>query len=217
VKVPVLNRDGVATGREVDLPDEVFGIVPNEHVLWLAAKVYQSNMRQGTHAHKNRSEVAGGGRKPFKQKGTGRARQGTIRSPIMRGGGTVFGPEPHSYRLELPLKVRRLAKKCALSAKVQDSAVVIVEDFSATSPKTKDYAKIVEKLVPANQGKGKPMATALLLTKSYDPNLLKSCRNIHRLHVEEAIIASAYDILHSKFIILQEGAVAPLTEVLNRG
>ncbi len=217
MKVPVLNREGNSTGREVDLPDDIFGIVPNEHVLWLAAKVYQSNARQGTHAHKNRSEVRGGGRKPFKQKGTGRARQGTSRSPIMRGGGTVFGPEPHSYRLEMPLKVRRLAKKSALSAKAQDLKVIVVEDFTLGAPKTSDMAKIVDKLLPGKPEAGKPATSALLLTKGYEPNLLKSCRNIPRLHIEQATVASAFDILRSRVVILQEGAVAPLTEVLNRG
>ncbi|MDK9700204.1 MAG: 50S ribosomal protein L4 [bacterium] len=216
MKVPVLNRNGDATGREIELPEDVFGIEPNEHVLWLAAKVYQSNMRQGTHAHKNRNEVRGGGRKPFKQKGTGRARQGTSRSPIMRGGGTIFGPEPHSYRLALPLKVRRLAKKSALSAKAKDARVMVVEDFTLTAPKTKDIVNFLDKVLPPKIEKGQPVKTALFLTNTNDSVLVKSALNVPRLQIEQAIVASAFDILRSRYIILQESAVAPLAEVLNR-
>lgn len=216
MKVPVLTREGNNTGREVELPDEIFNLEPNEHVLWLAAKVYQSNMRQGTHAHKTRSMVAGGGKKPFKQKGTGRARQGTTRAPHMRGGGTVFGPTPHSYRLELPLKVRRLAKKCALSVKNREQSMIVVEDFAMSTPKTKEVAQWFEKLVPAKREKTEAVKTAILLTKNYDPNLRSAIRNHPRLRVEEATVASAFDIIHSRFVILQEGAVAPLAEVLRR-
>ena len=217
MKLAVLSRNGEPTGREVELPDDVFGIEPNEHVLWLAAKIYQSNMRQGTHAHKTRAMVAGGGKKPFKQKGTGRARQGTSRSPIMRGGGTVFGPNPHTYRLDLPLKVRRLAKKSALSAKVRDAALLIVEDFHLSSPKTRDMVEIIDKVLPPKVEKGQPAKSALLLTTEYEPMMLKSTLNIPRLRIERATVASAFDILRSRFIILQESAVAPLAEVLNRG
>lgn len=213
MKYPVMSRNGTPTGREVELPDDIFAIEPNEHVLWLAAKVYQSNLRQGTHAHKTRSMVRGGGKKPFKQKGTGRARQGTIRAPQMRGGGTVFGPVPHSYRLTLPLKVRRLAKTCALSAKTKLDSLFVVEDFSIDSAKTKDMSKFFQSFLSTKNASGKRV---ILLTSQYDQNLLKAARNIPNAQIEEATIASPYDIMRNKYVILQEGAILKLTEILHR-
>lgn len=214
MKLPVMSRAGTPLGREIDLPDHIFAVQPHEHVLWLAAKVYQSNLRQGTHAHKNRALVSGGGKKPFRQKGTGRARQGTIRAPQMRGGGTVFGPMPHSYRLKLPLKVKRLAKISALSAKAQLDAMFVVEDFTVENAKTKEMATFFENLLATKNAKGK---SVLFLTSKYDAQLLRAVRNIPYADIEEAMIANAYDILRKRYLVIQEGAIPKLAEGLSRG
>ncbi|MCX7835401.1 MAG: 50S ribosomal protein L4 [bacterium] len=213
MKIPVMSRAGTPLGREIELPDSIFAIEPHEHVLWLAAKVYQSNLRQGTHAHKNRALVSGGGKKPFRQKGTGRARQGTIRAPQMRGGGRVFGPVPHSYRLRLPLKVKRLAKVSALSAKVKLDSLFVVEDFTLEQVKTKEIATFFNALLASKNTNGKSI---LLLTSKYEPNLLRAVRNIPFARIKEATIANAYDILRSRYLVLQESAIPKLTEVLKR-
>ncbi|HMS65996.1 MAG TPA: 50S ribosomal protein L4, partial [Ignavibacteria bacterium] len=172
-----------------------------------SVRTYLSNQRQGTHKTKGRSEVRGGGKKPFKQKGTGNARQGTSRSPIMVGGGNIFGPVPHTYKLKLPKKAARLARKSALSLKAKENEIMIVEDFTFESPKTKDLSTILKSL------KIEDKKTLLLLTDKND-NVYKSGRNIEKLNVMISDKAATYDLLNNKLILLQKSAVESLCKSL---
>jgi large subunit ribosomal protein L4 len=171
MELKVYKTDGRSTGKKVALNPDVFGVEPNDHVLYLAVKAYRANQRQGTHSVKNRSAVAGGGRKPFRQKGTGRARQGTIRAPQMVGGGRAFGPVPRDYRQELPKKVNALARKSALSYKAKEEKIVVVEDFEFDTPKTRRVIELLENLKIDDR-------KVLILTKTRDLNLYKSARNV---------------------------------------
>jgi len=196
----VLKIDGSKSGEKVTLADSIFAIEPNDHAIYLSVKAYLANQRQGTHKTKERSEVRGGGKKPWKQKGRGGARAGTSRSPLWVGGGTIFGPRPRDYRQDLPKKVKRLARKSALSYKVKDEQLVVVEDFSIDKPKTKEFVKILNAL----KIEGKKV---LLLTNTNDLNILKSGRNIPKVKVLEASKASTYDLLNNQVLLLQKSAV----------
>lgn len=196
----VLKIDGSKSGEKVTLADNVFAIEPNDHAIYLSVKAYLANQRQGTHKTKERGEVRGGGKKPWKQKGRGGARAGTTRSPLWVGGGTIFGPRPRDYRQDLPKKVKRLARKSALSYKVKDEQLVVVEDFSIDKPKTKEFVKILNAL----KIEGKKV---LLLTNTNDLNILKSGRNIPKVKVLEASKASTYDLLNNQVLLLQKSAV----------
>jgi large subunit ribosomal protein L4 len=207
MEIKVFKIDGSESGEKVKLPMEVFGIEPNHHLIYQAVRSYLSNKRQGTHKTKERSEVRGGGRKPFRQKGTGRARQGTNRSPIMRGGGTTFGPRPHKYYLSLPKKATRLARKSALSFKAKEKEIMIVEDFSFEEPKTKDLHNIIRSL---NLEEKK---TLLLLPVKND-NLYKSGRNLPKVNVMISDKAATYDLLNNKMIVLQKSAIENLCRSL---
>ncbi len=200
MKLDVLKIDGKKSGKKVDLSDEIFGIEPNDHAIYLAVKSYLANQRQGTHKAKERSEVRGGGKKPWKQKGRGGARAGTTRSPLWIGGGTIFGPRPRNYRQDLPKKVKRLARKSALSYKVKDEQLILVEDFNFEKPKTKEFAGILESLNLT----GKKI---LLLTNGTQEVVFKSGRNIPKTKILEAAKASTYDILNNQVLIIQESAV----------
>lgn len=204
-KVAVYNVSGAQVG-EVELAEAVFGIQPNAHVVHSAVVLQQAAQRQGTHKTKGRSEVRGGGRKPWKQKGTGRARQGSIRSPQWKGGGVVFGPTPRSYGFKLPKKVRRLAIKSALSSKVIDSDIIVLDQLSLSQPKTKEFAAILGNL--------KVDRKALIVTGSYDDNVALSSRNLPGVKFVAADGISVLDVLaHDKLIITQE-AVQKVEEVL---
>ena len=192
--------DGKPSGKKVKLDEEIFGIQPNDHAIYLSVKAYLANQRQGTHKAKERSEVRGGGKKPWRQKGRGTARAGTIRSPLWIGGGTIFGPRPRDYRQKLPQKLKQLARKSALSHKVKDEQLIIVEDFSFEKPKTKEFISILDSF----NANGKK---TLLLTGKNDTNVYKSGRNISKVNVLEASKASAYDILNNQLLILQKSAV----------
>jgi large subunit ribosomal protein L4 len=196
----VFKIDGSTTGEKLELADDIFGIVPNDHAIYLAVKAYHANQRQGTHKSKERGEVSGGGKKPWKQKGRGGSRAGTSRSPVWVGGGTIFGPKPHLYKQELPKKVKRLARKSALSYKIKDEQLMIVEDFNFEKPKTKDFVKMLESL----KAGGKKV---LLLTKENSATIYKSGRNIPKVKILEAAQASTYDILNNQMLILQKSAV----------
>ena len=196
----VLKIDGSKSGDKIDLSDSIFAIEPNDHVIYLSVKAYLANQRQGTSKSKERGEVRGGGKKPWKQKGRGGARAGTSRSPLWVGGGTIFGPRPRDYRQDLPKKVRRLARKSAFSYKVKDSQLLIVEDFNIEQPKTKEFSKILNAL----KVNGKKI---LLLTEANNPNVYKSGRNIPKVKVLEASKASTYDLLNNQVLILQKSAV----------
>ncbi|RPI64992.1 MAG: 50S ribosomal protein L4 [Ignavibacteriales bacterium] len=196
----VIKIDGSKSGDKIDLSDSIFAIEPNDHAIYLSVKAYLANQRQGTSKSKERGEVRGGGKKPWKQKGRGGARAGTSRSPLWVGGGTIFGPRPRDYRQDLPKKVRRLARKSAFSYKVKDSQLLIVEDFNIEQPKTKEFSKILNAL----KVNGKKI---LLLTEANNPNVYKSGRNIPKVKVLEASKASTYDLLNNQVLILQKSAV----------
>lgn len=204
-KVTVFNVSGAQVG-EVELAESVFGIQPNTHVLHSAVLLQQAAERQGTHKTKGRSEVRGGGRKPWKQKGTGRARQGSIRSPQWVGGGTVFGPTPRTYGFKLPKKVRRLAIKSALSSKVIASEIIVLDQLTFAAPKTKEFATILNNL-NANR-------KALVVTANYEENVALSARNIPGVKFVAADGINVLDVLvHDKLIITKE-AVEKVQEVL---
>ncbi|HLT24379.1 MAG TPA: 50S ribosomal protein L4 [Ignavibacteria bacterium] len=207
MKLNVFKIDGKKSEETIELPDSVFGVEPNQHLLYQAVRVYLSNQRQGTHKAKERAEVRGGGKKPFRQKGTGRARQGTSRSPLMKGGGTIFGPRPHKYTLTLPKKAARLARKSALSLKAKENEIMIVEDFSFEAPKTKDLHGILS-LLNLNDKK------TLLITADKNENLYKSGRNIPTLDVQISDKVATYQLLNNKMILLQKSAVENLCKSL---
>jgi large subunit ribosomal protein L4 len=204
MKLDIFKTDGTTSGQ-LDLADDIFGIQPNDHAIYLAVKAYLANQRQGTHKSKERGEVSGGGKKPWKQKGRGGARAGTTRSPLWVGGGTVFGPKPREYRQALPKKVKRLARKSAFSCKVKDDQLMIVEDFTLQQAKTKDFAGILNNLKVAGK-------KVLFLTGDYSELVYQSGRNIPKVKVLEAAKASTYDILNNQVLILQKSAV----DVINK-
>lgn len=196
----VLKIDGSKSGDKVTLSDSIFAIEPNDHAIYLSVKAFLANQRQGTSKSKERGEVRGGGKKPWKQKGRGGARAGTSRSPLWVGGGTIFGPRPRDYRQDIPKKLKRLARKSAFSYKAKDEQLLVVEDFNLDAPKTKEFAKILSAL----KVDGKKV---LLLTESNNQNVYKSGRNISKVKVLEAAKASTYDVLNNQVLILQKSAV----------
>lgn len=196
----ILKIDGSKSGDKIDLSDSIFAIEPNDHAIYLSVKAFLANQRQGTSKSKERGEVRGGGKKPWKQKGRGGARAGTSRSPLWVGGGTIFGPRPRDYRQDLPKKVRRLARKSALSYKAKDSQLLVIEDFNIEQPKTKEFSKILSAL----KVNGKKV---LLLTEVNNQSVYKSGRNIPKVKVLEASKASTYDLLNNQILILQKSAV----------
>jgi len=200
MKLEVLKIDGSKSGEKVNLPDSIFAIEPNDHAIYLSVKAYLANQRQGTHKAKERAEVRGGGRKPWKQKGRGGARAGTTRSPLWVGGGTIFGPRPRDYRQDLPKKVKRLARKSAFSYKVKDEQLFVVEDFNIEQPKTKEFNQILNALKVSGK-------KVLLLTDANKPNVFKSGRNIPKVKILEASKVSTYDLLNNQILILQKSAV----------
>jgi large subunit ribosomal protein L4 len=205
MKIDIYKIDGKTSGKKIELADDIFGIEPNDHAIYLAVKAYLANQRQGTHKAKERSEVRGGGRKPWRQKGRGTARAGTTRSPIWIGGGTTFGPRPRDYNQKLPKKVKHLARKSALSSKVKEKQLLVVEDFTFEQPKTQEFASILNAL-DLNDKK------ILLLTGKTDANIYKSGRNIPKVNVMEASKASTYNILNSQLLVLQKSAVNELVK-----
>ncbi|MNI03460.1 50S ribosomal protein L4 [compost metagenome] len=204
-KVALFNVSGSQVG-EVELNDAVFGIEPNVHVLHDAVVMQRASLRQGTHKVKGRSEVRGGGRKPWKQKGTGRARQGSIRSPQWVGGGVVFGPTPRSYAFKLPKKVRRLAIKSALSSKVVDNDIIVLDQLSFEAPKTKEFAAILNNL--------KVERKALIVGSSYDDKVALSARNIPGVKFVAADGINVLDVLTYDKLIITKEAVQKVEEVL---
>ncbi|AIE58643.1 50S ribosomal protein L4 [Bacillus methanolicus] len=204
-KVALFNQNGSQVG-EIELNDAVFGIEPNKHVLFEAVVMQRASLRQGTHKTKIRSEVSGGGRKPWRQKGTGRARQGSIRSPQWRGGGTVFGPVPRSYSYKLPKKVRRLAIKSALSSKVLEENILVLENLVFETPKTKDFVGVLKNLSVDSK--------ALVVTADLDENVALSARNIPGVTVVAANGINVLDVLNHDKLIMTKAAVEKVEEVL---
>lgn len=205
MKLEVFNIQGEQTGRSVDLPDDIFGIEPNEHAVYLAVKQYLANQRQGTHKSKERSEVSGSTRKLHRQKGTGGSRKGDINNPLYPGGGRVFGPKPRDYRQKLNKKVRRLARKSALSSKAKAGSIMIVEDFSFESPKTKAFIKILSALKVSDK-------KTLFVTADYEKEVLLSSRNMPKASVMRASDLNTYAILNSSTIVLSEGCIEKIKE-----
>ncbi|QFG00865.1 50S ribosomal protein L4 [Psychrobacillus glaciei] len=204
-KVSLFNQTGASVG-EIELNDKVFGIEPNESVLFEAIIAQRASLRQGNHKVKNRSEVAGGGRKPWKQKGTGRARQGSIRSPQWRGGGIVFGPTPRSYSYKLPKKVRRLALLSALSTKVHEESIVVLEGLAFDAPKTKEFLKVLSGLSINKK--------ALFVTADLDENVALAARNIPGITVVSATGINVLDLVGHDKLVMTKAAVEKVEEVL---
>ena len=204
-KVNVLSQTGSSVG-EIELNDAIFGIEPNESVLFDVVIAQRASLRQGTHKTKGRSEVSGGGRKPWRQKGTGRARQGSIRSPQWRGGGIVFGPTPRSYAYQLPKKVRRLALKSALSNKVAETNFVVVDALTLDAPKTKDFVKVLADLSVATK--------SLIVTADVNENVALSARNIPGVTVLTAEGINVLDLVSANKVVITKDAVAKIEEVL---
>ena len=206
MKLDVLKIDGSKAGN-ITADKTVFGIEPNAAVIRQAVLAEMTNMRQGTHASKNRAQVRGGGKKPFKQKGRGVARAGTIRSPLWKGGGTVFGPEPHGYNHTLPKKVSRLARRSVLSNKAAEGKLVVVDDFTLTSHKTSDFISVLTKLDLQNK-------KVTLLVTGMDENLDKASRNLQDVYLVEAAKVSTYDIIDCDTLVVDKDSMTVLTDIL---
>lgn len=209
MEVSVLNINGQETGRKVQLNDAIFGIEPNDHVLYLDVKQYLANQRQGTAKSKERSEVSGSTRKLGRQKGGGGARRGDINSPVLVGGGRVFGPKPRNYSFKLNKKVKALARKSALSYKAQESAIVVVEDFTMEAPKTKDFVNITKNL----KVEGKKL---LLLLPEVNKNVFLSSRNLQRTNVMSATQLNAYKVLNADVLVITENSLKAIDSILTK-
>lgn len=209
MELPVLQHTGEDTGRKAQLPEEVFGIVPNDHAIYLDVKHIQANKRQGTHKSKERGEIVGSTRKIKKQKGTGGARAGSIKSPLFKGGGRVFGPKPRDYGFKLNKKVKKLARKSTLSYKAQEQSITILADFSLESPKTKHYLNMLNKLALADQ-------KTLLVLSDLDNNIVLASRNLQKAKVTVADQINTYDLLNAKRLLISESAVESITKNLSQ-
>lgn len=207
--INVLDIKGQETGRKVTLSESVFGIEPNDHVIYLDVKQYMADQRQGTHKSKERSEVSGSTRKLGRQKGGGGARRGDINSPVLVGGGRVFGPKPRDYRFKLNKKVKNLARRSALSYKAQEQAILVVEDFNFEAPKTKDFVNIAKKL----KVDGKKL---LLLLPEANKNVFLSARNLQKAHVMVAKDVNTYKILDADVLIVTENSLKAVEGILNK-
>lgn len=204
--VALFKQDGSQNG-EITLNEEIFGIEPNESVVYDAIIMQRASLRQGTHAVKNRSAVRGGGRKPWRQKGTGRARQGSIRSPQFRGGGTVFGPNPRSYAYKLPQKVRQLALKSAYSQKVIDNTLLAVDELNFSAPKTSEFAKVLEALSIERK-------VLVVLPNEGNEFAELSARNLKNVKVSTASSVSVLDLVNTDKVLATQAALSQIEEVL---
>ena len=209
MEVSVLNINGQETGRKVSLNESIFGIEPNDHVLYLDVKQYLANQRQGTAKAKERSEVSGSTRNLGRQKGGGGARRGDINSPVLVGGGRVFGPKPRDYRFKLNKKVKALARKSALSYKAQENAVIVVEDFNFEAPKTKEFVNITKNL----KVEGKK---TLLVLPEVNKNVYLSARNLQRSEVMTANTINAYKVLNADVLVVTEKSLETINQILNK-
>ena len=209
MEVSVLNINGQETGRKVSLNESIFGIEPNDHVLYLDVKQDLANQRQVTAKAKERSEVSGSTRKLGRQKGGGGARRGDINSPVLVGGGRVFGPKPRDYRFKLNKKVKVLARKSALAYKAQENAVIVVEDFNFEAPKTKDFVNITKNL----KVEGKK---TLLVLPEVDKNVYLSARNLQRAEVMTANTINAYKVLNAEVLVLTEKSLQTIDQILTK-
>ncbi len=199
---------GEETGRKVSLNDAIFAIEPNDHAIYLDVKQYLANQRQGTHKSKERNEVSGSTRKIKRQKGTGGARAGSIKSPVFVGGGRIFGPRPRTYGFKLNKKVKALARKSALTYKAKDNSISVVEDFSFEAPKTKDFVKMLQSLALSDK-------KTLFILGSLDKNLVLSGRNIENTKVSLASDVNTYDLLHADHLVFVESSIQTVENTLN--
>src|SRR5688572_21609325 len=199
MQVKVLNIQGQETGRTVELPEEIFGLEPNDHAIWLAVKQYLGAQRQGTHKVKTRAEVQGASRKLHKQKGTGGSRKGNIRNPLYKGGGTIFGPKPHKYDIKLNRKVKDLAKMSALSYKAKENAIVIVEDINLDAPKTKTFVDMLKGLKVGDK-------KLMFVVPEYNDNVYVSSRNVPSVLTTLMSDVNTYDLMNSEVLVLTESA-----------
>jgi large subunit ribosomal protein L4 len=207
MQVDILNKEGKKTGRTIELPEEIFGVEPNNHVIYLAVKQYLAAQRQGTHKVKTRAEVKGASRKLHKQKGTGGSRKGNIRNPLYKGGGTIFGPKPHKYDIKLNRKVKDLAKISALSTKAKENSIIVLEDLNLDAPKTKQFAGILTNLNVNVAGR-----KTLFVLPEYNDNVYLSLRNIPTVDSVMLSDINTYDIMNSNYIVLTESAAKIFTE-----
>ena len=208
MEVSVLNIKGQDTGKKVVLNDAIFGIEPNDHVIYLAVNQYLAAQRQGTHKSKERSEITGSTRKLIRQKGGGGARRGDIKSPLLRGGGRVFGPRPRDYWFKLNKKVKNLARKSALSYKAQQNAIIVVEDFDFEAPKTKDAVSLLNDLNIAGK-------KVLLVLPKVEKNVYLSARNIQRVGVMTASALNTYQVMNANVLVVTEDALKLVDETFN--
>ena len=208
MKIQVHNTKGEAVGRDLELSDEVFGVEPNEHVLYLAVKQYLAAQRHGTHSAREKSQLSGSTKKLKRQKGTGTARAGSIKSPLFRGGARVFGPRPRKYDIKLNKKVKRLARLSALSAKAADGSLRVVEDFDFAAPRTKEARALVEALHGTERGR------VLVVVANSQPAVHKSFANLPNAKLVTAQTVNVYDVLNAKTLVLTEGSVTSLTDAL---
>ncbi|PCJ63533.1 MAG: 50S ribosomal protein L4 [Bacteroidetes bacterium] len=208
MKVKVLNTSGAATGKEVTLPKDIFGVEPNDHAIYLDVKQYLANKRQGTHSSTEKGDIAGSTRKIKKQKGTGTARAGSIKSGVFVGGGRMHGPRPRDYSFKLNKKLKQVARVSALSYKAKEKEIFVLDEISIDSPKTKEYLEVLNNL-KMNDKK------TLLVVPDYNKNVYLSARNIPNAEVMKASDVNTYSILHANNIILVEGSIDKLIETLN--
>lgn len=209
MKVAVLDKNGKDTGAQVELAADVFGIEPNNHALYLDVKAYLANQRQGTAKTKERAEVVGSTRKIKKQKGTGTARAGSLKSPVFVGGGTVFGPRPRSYNQTLNKKVKRLARKSALSLKAANSNIIVLDALELDAPKTKDFMNIIQALGLENK-------KSLFVLESANKNVYLSARNLPRTRTVTSSSLSTYDIMNADNLVFVQGALSHIEEILSK-
>ena len=209
MEINVLNIKGEDTGRKVTLNESIFGIEPNDHVIYLDVKRYLAAQRQGTAKSKERSEISGSTRKLGRQKGGGGARRGDIKSPVLVGGGRVFGPTPRDYSIKLNRKVKALARRSALSYKAQENSIVVVEDFIMDTPKTKDFVNITKNL----KVEGKKV---LLLLPEVNKNVYLSARNLQRAEVMMASTLNTYKVLNADVVVVTENSLKSIDEILNK-
>lgn len=207
MEVAVLNSAGKETGRTVVLADSIYNITPNDHAIYLDVKQYLANQRQGTHKSKERGEVAGSTKKIKKQKGTGGARAGSIKSPTIRGGGRVFGPKPRDYSFKVNKKVKALARRSALAYKASTTNITVLEDFTLEAPKTKDYLKFLQSLAAVDK-------KTLLILPEANQNLVLSSRNLAKAKVTTVNQLNTYELLHADTLLISESSVSKIEELL---
>ena len=207
MEITVLKHTGEDTGRKITLADSIFGIEPNDHAIYLDVKQFLANQRQGTHKSKERAEIAGSTKKIKKQKGTGTARAGSIKSPVFRGGGRVFGPKPRDYRFKLNKKLKVLARKSALAYKAKDNSIAVLEDLNFDLPKTKQYLDLLKGLDVSNK-------KTLLVLGADNKNVYLSSRNVKRTKVVTADKLNTYDLLHADNLLLSESSLERIENLL---